>query len=462
MKKVLSLVLTVCLLASLATLAASASDLLTTTSAAAGQTTPPDWVITEICPDTSGDGTGGYTDGKDVGEFIEIYNNSGKELNIYDYCMTYNGNGRTNEKFETQIVEITPFKAGDFFDGSTAQWTDTSKYTPCDLTNKPVNPDTFVVKPGEVIVLWVLYCEPYYNLWNEGKGFSMDNFRTLWQIPDDVRVLAVDGNSSTTYGGHDKNFNVKNSATGTYGIALYSDALNTAANTATGGDNNYPVVYTESAELCAWATMDFDAQIMGESIANLTYNYTYDFNGLAAKEWDYVADTRRMLFLEKWAEATPGRLTTLQKISLGVALDAGDSIEVDNMYAPDASLGDFQGFIIDDVLYGTGTTFTAAKAGTVKLQYKYANDGLTYGGSETTPVTEPPVTTAAPEKDTTKAPEKDTTAAPVTEKTPGGDETKAPTTDAPKEEKKGCGSVIGFGVLACLLPAALIITKKKH
>lgn len=64
MKKLISLALAVLMLASLSTLAVSATDgLLTTTSAALDM---PDWVITEIAPDNAGTGeVGGYSDGKD-------------------------------------------------------------------------------------------------------------------------------------------------------------------------------------------------------------------------------------------------------------------------------------------------------------------------------------------------------------------------------------------------------------
>ena len=69
-------------------------------------TTSPDWIITEISPDTNGNDSfvGGYNSGADVFEFIEIYNNSGRVLNIYDYAVFYNGNSHTSTLFETQIV----------------------------------------------------------------------------------------------------------------------------------------------------------------------------------------------------------------------------------------------------------------------------------------------------------------------------------------------------------------------
>ncbi len=451
MKRALSVILTVCIIVSIGTVALSATA-VTTTAAASG----PDWVITEICPDTVGKGIGGYTDNKDPYEFIEIYNNSGSTLNLYDYCMTYNGNARTNADFETKIVEITPFKAGDYSDGSTHIWTDTSKYTPCDLSNKPVNPATCMVAPGEVVVLWVMYYEAYLNLFNEGKGLSLANFREFWSIPENVKVISVDGNSSTTYGGNDKNFNIKNSDVGTYGIALYSEALNTAANTLPDGAVNFfPVVYTDSPELAAWASVDFKAQLLAGTLGDATFNFTVDKQGYGASEWGYVNDARRMILLESYAEASVGTLTTAQKLTLGVALEAGDTLSVDALYTPTIDNYTFAGFEINGTLYAPGSTFTAAAAGVCSFSYKYIDNAST---------TAPAVTTKAPDT-TTKAPT--TTKTPTTTAAPGTDAapatTAAPTTTASTAgDDKGCGSLIGFGLIASLIPAAVIISRKKQ
>ena len=90
MKKVLSLVLMLTLIGSMC--------LVFATGASAAEQVGPDWIITEICMDQKGDGSAGYSDNKDPFEFIEIYNNSGRELNLYDYALTYNGNNRTDER----------------------------------------------------------------------------------------------------------------------------------------------------------------------------------------------------------------------------------------------------------------------------------------------------------------------------------------------------------------------------
>ena len=71
------------------------------------------------------------------------------------------------------------------------------------------------------------------------------------------------------------------------------------------------------------------------------------------------------------------------------------------------------------------------------------------------PVTEAPVTEApATEAPVTEAPatEAPTTDAPVTE---------APTTEAPKDNEGGCGGFVALGIVAALIPAAVVIRKKR-
>ena len=70
----------------------------------------------------------------------------------------------------------------------------------------------------------------------------------------------------------------------------------------------------------------------------------------------------------------------------------------------------------------------------------------------------PDTTTAAPET-TTAAPDT-TTAAPTVETTTAAPTTNAPTTEAPKSEG-GCGGFVALGIIACVIPAAVVILKKK-
>lgn len=87
--------------------------------------------------------------------------------------------------------------------------------------------------------------------------------------------------------------------------------------------------------------------------------------------------------------------------------------------------------------------------------YKYPEIATTQETTTLAPVvtTEKPKDTEAPTAAvTTKAP------------TPGATEAPDVTTKAPAEpaKKSGCGSVIGLGILAAIIPAAIIIKKKKN
>lgn len=464
MKKFLSLALAVLMLAVPATLAVSATD-LTLTAPVATLATMPDWIITEVCPDTAGTGeVAGYSDGKDVFEYFEIYNASGKTLNLYDYCMVYNPYGRTNEMFENTIYESTPFKPGNYIDGSdfVNNWV-TTAYELGDLSNMPVNPDTCMVEPGEVVVIWSLYCEPYYAMWNDGKGMSINDFRTFWNIPENVKVIAWDGNSYTVNdkgegrGGHEKNFNIKNSGTGTYGIALYSEAVQVAnaleADSTNKNDYQYQVAYTECPELAAWATVDF-SQFGGSTMANMTYTYIPDLTGIGAELYGYTADARRMMLAEVYADATPGVLTPFQKMVLGVELDKGDVVDFSLLYYPMFNDKVFEGWKVNGTLYTENQTFTADAAGLYTLEYSYVDP------ASTTPANtekKDETTTTVKNEDDVTTPEDTGTAAPTGTTTAPADNNT--TTATPSEG--GCGSVVALGLMACLIPAAVIVCRKK-
>ena len=378
MKKLLSI-----LLASLFILT-SAPVIPVFADEATGQTTPPDWIITEVCPDQQGrDGnTNGYTSdiSADCFEFIEIYNNSGRELNLYDYAVTYNASTRDTEQFENQITEYTPIKGGDYLDGSDLIPTEpTQPFS--DLSNKPVNPDTCLVAPGEVVVLWMVYLEAYQARFNNGKGMSVADFRAHWDIPEGVKVIAVDGNGNTKNGGHTKNFNVKNSAVGTYGIAKQSAELDAACNVKDG-----PMVdgaYWESEHMVCWATVDFTDMLMDGSVANVTYNFTWDFAGYCTKDQaytyhkdeNYVYDTRRCYLVTMYDEPTAGTLNPIQKMTLGLELAAGESFMLDTaiIYYPILDT-DIDGFKINGKFFKDNSTFTAETAGVYTFDFFFEGD----------------------------------------------------------------------------------------
>ena len=512
MKKLLSILLaSLFVLTSLAMLPVSAEE-----------TARPDWIITEICPDQQGrDGnTNGYTSDvtADCFEFIEIYNNSGRELNLYDYAVTYNAATRDEADFENQITEYTPIKGGNYLDGSDLIPTEPTKPFG-DLSNKPTNPDTCVVAPGEVVVLWMVYLEAYQARFNDGKGMSMADFRAHWSIPEDVKVIAVDANGNTKNGGHTKNFNVKNSAVGTYGIAKQSAELDAACNVKDGAMVNGP--YWESEDMVCWATVDFTDMLLDGSVANVTYNFTWDFGGYAAKDQaytyykdvDYVYDARRCYLVTMYDEATAGTLNPVQKMTLGLELAAGESIMLDTaiMYYPllDANI---DGFKINGKFVKDNATFTAETAGIYTFDYFFEGDveetdpPVEYTVSfeiSGYPFEQPAVTVtegACIEVPTVDMPEdgsrldgwytsadcnaesKFDFSTPITEsitlyavlipaetvtetptKAPAVTDDNAVTTEAPTAAPAGgCGSVMALAILPCLAAGFVLISKKKE
>ena len=103
-----------------------------------------------------------------------------------------------------------------------------------------------------------------------------------------------------------------------------------------------------------------------------------------------------------------------------------------------------------------------------ELSNCYIVKGLSFGEYEVPETTPAPETTAAPE---TEAPVTETTAAPETEapateapatEAPATEApaTEAPVTEAPKAEG-GCGGFVALGVIAALIPAAVVVLKKR-
>ena len=421
-----------------------------TVSAEETETATPDWIITEVGANQKGKegNTNGYTEDvdEDCFEFIEIYNNSGRELNLYDYAITYSNAKRDTAEFENTVQRYTPFLPGEYLDNATLV---PNTGIIGDLSNRPVNPDTCMVAPGEVVVLWMMYYDAYRGAFNDGKGMSMDDFRAHWDIPADVKVIAVDGNGNVNNGGNPKNFNVINSGIGTYGIALQNDAMNDTANAP---DGVLEGSYLESSDMIFWATMDYNNVIIfGDEMDNQTINFTWDFGGYAIRDQavtdcayeEYAFDARRGYVISACDQPTPGALNAIQKMTLGVALAKGESYAFNdyNMYWP--ILGEkMLGFKINGELYEGAVTFTAPAAGVYSFDYYFEKD-----------------LTATTEEPTTEPITDEVTEVPATEQV-----TEAPTTPETQAEqsKGGCGSVLAAALLPCLALAAACIFKKRH
>ena len=104
MKKLIAITLSLLIVMSAAVSLVGATD----AAAPAWTTKEPELLITELVPDTRGTGENGYTNdqNQDIFEMFEIYNNSEAVINLYDYCITYNGNNLKSDNFEAIIVEI--------------------------------------------------------------------------------------------------------------------------------------------------------------------------------------------------------------------------------------------------------------------------------------------------------------------------------------------------------------------
>ena len=235
--------------------------------------------------------------------------------------------------------------------------------------------------------------------------------------------------------------------------------------TTTKAEDIFEGSWTENHELISWATVDLSTQVTEGCVGNMAFNFVLDNKEIGAKEFYYDFDIRREMLVEKNVNPTPGSLTTLQKLWLGVELEANETVIVgdDTFYAPYSETGEFAGLIINDKLYKPGETFTAAAADVYTIDYAYGKQA-----EETTEAPKTDDTTKAPEE-TTKAPEETTKAPEQTTEAPEADDTsKAPEqTNAPaqtdKAEEKGCGGMIAGGaIIIALLGVAVVFRSNKR
>ena len=122
-------------------------------------------------------------------------------------------------------------------------------------------------------------------------------------------------------------------------------------------------------------------------------------------------------------------------------------------------------------LFSSGDfTFTSGNGPRLNYMGAYVQKYLTgvawenYVYPETTAA---PETTEEPKPETTKAPETEPeqTTAEATAAPEAPEQTKAPETpnqtEAPKADEKGCGGMVGFAAIFALIPAAIVIKKKR-
>lgn len=274
----------------------------------------------------------------DVYEFLEVYNNSAENVNIYDYMIGYQGSNSkaVSTYFERLVQEYTPiFPGSDWIDAPfTAYdkyWTDTSY-------KRPVNPaySEGWLKPGEVAVIWV------YSVDSLDVHATVEQFRAFWSVPENVKVFLLDGNSSL-----DKNFNIKNSGTGTYIIMKPCDKYplrrgdDVTFNTEEGGgrldvyynlhDPNVPGgwTYETTPEIVSWAVVEYDyydplyTYVKNGAARNYTLEYApYNGEKLFTNGFLTVsfASQKRMHLIGPDAKSNVGILTETQKAKIQSAL----------------------------------------------------------------------------------------------------------------------------------------------
>ncbi len=252
----------------------------TVTAAGSGTEEYPELLITQIGVDQYGakdnaaninpkyNEDAGNNPNSDVFEFISVYNNSDRELNVYDYMIGYQGASpaKSPDFFERSIQCYTPLLPG-------ADWIDAA-YTAYDTywkksdVKRPVNPARVdgAVKPGETFVVWV------YSAASHRINCTVEQFRRFWSIPDGVKVFILDGNDVDG----PNNFKLKNNATGTYLIMHQSERFPLRRSF----DKKYDVErdnghhpYTDATyetleEVISWAVVDFGSEPLASQLKN--------------------------------------------------------------------------------------------------------------------------------------------------------------------------------------------------
>ncbi len=254
MRKILSVVLVVVMLAAMAT--------VFPTSAAS---TAPDIVISEVNVKSLGlNSIGATKDTNNDFEFIEIYNAGATDINLYDYSMVRGDAVDAGEDPATKAINrITPIQRGTAFSGNykdeDAYWEEYSKYY-------PTNPETAILKPGQVAVIWFCNAQGYAvakaansDLWGvEPKPLTEDDFRDRYRIKgdayNDILVLAVDAYSAAKkatiaeFKFPDNNTAQKKlniTAPGVNNATLDINGLSPRFNLADSGMNSYGIMKTE-------------------------------------------------------------------------------------------------------------------------------------------------------------------------------------------------------------------------
>lgn len=240
----------------------------------------PNLVITEIVADNAA---------SDAFEYIEIYNASGKTINLYDYSIAYvsdltsaSYNG-PNKK--TQLVP------GNF----STSLVDTSRAF--------ANPAECNIPPGGIAVVW------FWNFDSYAAQAKLGDFRAYYGLGEETLVVAVDADNSAATGNPDR-FNLPNS--GYRGLCIVRDGF---------------VLNAGYDQVICMATLDYG--VIQPSMPDLAVVY-----GKSTK----TDEPWRLSMSAYWVEPTPGRLTEAQQLEFGVGSDPGTSSPTGDLL-PKALLG---------------------------------------------------------------------------------------------------------------------------
>ena len=217
--------------------------------------------------------------GSDMFEFLSIKNTTDKAIDLYDgYAIGYNGSAVTGAKFRHQVTETTLLAKG-------TDWVDGSEM---DKTKVPVNPDTALLQPGKTAFIW-FYSGDTYN----ANGINnIQQFRDFWDLADDVIVITIDANTGA--GG---NFNIKNSATGTYMICNFKgSSIDAFAADKVLAPNADQVNYTVDAgidtlaEVICYITVNFDTYDNAKKVKNANNVIYIPVQNAASAKWYEATD----------------------------------------------------------------------------------------------------------------------------------------------------------------------------
>lgn len=349
MRKILSVVLAVVMLASLAA--------VMPVSAA---TTAPGLVITEICVDTTaGERSLG---GGDLFEFVELYNSTDKAINLYDYAITLNSSLSVGTAPDSAtFTDFTPILSPEMSKaaGNTVGSIATSKQAQDNMTPEtsvwpyyPTNPATAVLEPGKTAVVW-MYTFDTYAFSHTKANLGFQDFKDYWHIgaSDDTIIVAIDANGSNStngtvydeygtkiidakfkfkgsdgaandlmadvYPSSDGRFNGANSGSRYYGVAKLADIANARTTLTHGQIESYVYVNYNDADPTKNLMYKYSGGQGTGSNPDATYNFTYT---AAASEYAIGKVAGKVEFGD-WLNCqygTPGKLLPKQVADFAV------------------------------------------------------------------------------------------------------------------------------------------------